>query len=181
VPKIEVTFDIDANGIVNVTAKDSATGKEQRITITGTTSLGKDDVERMVQEAEQYASQDKERLEEVETRNKAEGLVYQMDKQLKEHGDKLPAADKGAVEGALEELRKALQGTDISLIREKTDVLTQASYKLAEHMYKDAGAAGADGQAGFDPTNFGSGGTGAAGAGADGAVDAEFTEVKDEK
>jgi molecular chaperone DnaK len=185
VPKIEVTFDIDANGIVNVTAKDTATNKEQKITITGSTTLGKDDVERMVHEAEQYASQDKERLEEVETRNRAEGLVYQMDKQLKEHGDKLPAADKGAVESALEELRKALSGTDISLIREKTDVLTQASYKLAEHMYKDAGAAGAagaDGAAGgFDPTNFGSGGSGNAGASADGAVDAEFTEVKDEK
>lgn len=183
VPKIEVTFDIDANGIVNVSAKDTGTGKEQKITITGTTSLGKDDVERMVREAEQYASQDKERLEEVETRNKAEGLVYQMDKQLKEHGDKLQGPDKAAVESALEELRKALQGTDISLIREKTDVLTQASYKLAEHMYKDAGAAGtagADGAAGFDPTNFGSGGA----PGTDGAADvsdAEFTEVKDEK
>jgi molecular chaperone DnaK len=182
VPKVEVTFDIDANGIVNVTAKDTATGKEQKITITGTTSISNDEKERMVQEAEQYASQDKERLEEVETRNKAEGLVYQMDKQLKEHGEKLEGPDKAAVEGALEELRGALQGSDISLIREKTDVLTQASYKLAEHMYKDAGAAGAagaDGAAGFDPSNFGSGAAGANGT-AD-VTDAEFTEVKDEK
>ncbi|UNM07223.1 MAG: molecular chaperone DnaK [Planctomycetales bacterium] len=168
VPKIEVTFDIDANGIVNVTAKDTATGKQQNITITGSSNLDNNEIDKMVEDAERYADEDKKRREEVDVRNNADSMVYQTEKMLKEHGDKLPEADKQAVESALAELKTALEGTDTSLVKERTEVLTQASYKLAEYMYKDAGgdaqAAGAEGAQGADDSNV---------------VDAEFTEVSD--
>ncbi|MCC7477959.1 molecular chaperone DnaK [bacterium] len=178
VPKIEVTFDIDANGIVNVSAKDQATGKEQKITITGSTTLDKGDVSRMVEEAQRHAEEDKSRLEEVETRNRADSLVYQVEKTLKENGDKIPEAEKSQVERALSDLKEALGGSDISRIKEASEVLTQASYRIAEHMYKDAGgqqqAAGAAGQ----DSGFEAGANGAAG-GAEDVVDAEYTEVKE--
>jgi molecular chaperone DnaK len=166
VPKIEVTFDIDANGIVNVTAKDTATGKQQNITITGSSNLDNSEIDKMVEDAERYADEDKKRREEVDVRNNADSMVYSTEKMVREHGDKLPEADKQAVESALAELKEALEGTDISLVKERTEVLTQASYKLAEYMYKDAAAASQAGEA--------------AGAEADGdVVDAEFTEVTD--
>ncbi|MEZ5338516.1 MAG: molecular chaperone DnaK [bacterium] len=168
VPKIEVTFDIDANGIVNVTAKDTATGKQQNITITGSSNLDNTEIDKMVEDAERYADEDKKRREEVEVRNNADTMVYQTEKMLREHGEKLPDADKQAVESALASLKEALEGTDTSLVKERTEVLTQASYKLAEYMYKDAGqaaeAAGAAGAEGSDDANV---------------VDAEFTEVND--
>lgn len=166
VPKIEVTFDIDANGIVNVTAKDTATGKQQNITITGSSNLDNSEIDKMVEEAERYADDDKKRREEVDVRNNADSMVYSTEKMVREHGDKLPEADKQAVESALAELKEALEGTDISLVKERTEVLTQASYKLAEYMYKDAAEASqADTAAGGE---------------ADGdVVDAEFTEVTD--
>jgi molecular chaperone DnaK len=175
IPKIEVTFDIDANGIVNVSAKDLATGKEQKITITGTTNLNRGEVDKMVEDAARYADEDKQRLEEAETRNKADSILYQTEKTLKEHGDKIPEADKKAVEDALKELKDAREGNDISRIKQATEVLTQASYRLAEHMYKDVG----------QPADAGAGEAQAATAGAsagntgDNVVDAEFTEVND--
>ena len=176
VPKIEVTFDIDANGIVNVTARDTATGKQQNITITGTTNLDDRDVERMVREAQDHAVEDKARLEEVEVRNRADSLVYQVEKTLRENGERIPDADRKPVEAALAEVKRALEGSDIDGIRQGTEVLQQASFKLAEHMYKDSGqqaqAAGADGDGYAPGANDVSGD--------EDAVDAEYTEVKDE-
>jgi len=175
VPKIEVTFDIDANGIVNVTAKDTATGKEQKITITGATSLEDGEIDRMVEDAERYAEDDKAKREEAEARNEATSQVYQMEKMLAEHGEKLPAADKAAVESALKELKAALEGSDIGRIKAASEVLKQASYKLAEVMYQNVSNAG---QAQAEP---GGSAHGAAADGADGdVVDAEYTEVRDE-
>jgi molecular chaperone DnaK len=170
VPKIEVTFDIDANGIVNVSAKDTATGKAQQITITASTNLNKNEVEKMVEDAERYAVEDKAKLEEAETRNKAESLIYQMEKMLKEHGDKIGEADKKAVESAVNELKAARDSGDIGRIKAATEVLQQASYKMAEVMYKQAEPAAGSAEAG--PTMGSS-------TGGDGPVDAEFTEVKE--
>jgi molecular chaperone DnaK len=176
IPKIEVTFDIDANGIVNVTARDTATGKEQKITITGATSLEEGEIDRMVDEAERYAEDDKAKREEAEARNEATSQVYQMEKMLSEHGEKLPEADKQAVESAIKELKEALDGTDIGRIKAASEVLKQASYKLAEVMYQNVPNAGQEQAA--------AGGAGPE-AGADGGegdvVDAEYTEVKDEE
>jgi molecular chaperone DnaK len=176
IPKIEVTFDIDANGIVNVTAKDTATGKEQKITITGATSLEEGEIDRMVEDAERYAEDDKAKREEAEARNEATSQVYQMEKMLSEHGEKLPEADKQAVESAIKELKEALDGTDIGRIKAASEVLKQASYKLAEVMYQNVPDAGQEQAA--------AGGAGPE-AGADGGdgdvVDAEYTEVKDEE
>ena len=112
VPKIEVTFDIDANGILNVTAKDMATGKDQKITITSSSGLSKEEVERMAKEAEAHASEDKARRAEIESRNQLDGMVYQIEKMLREHGDKISGEERGAVENALGDAKKALEGTD---------------------------------------------------------------------
>jgi molecular chaperone DnaK len=173
VPKIEVTFDIDANGIVNVSAKDTATGKEQKITITGTTNLAENDIDRMIKDAESHAAEDKAKLEEAEVRNRADSLVYQTEKTLKENADKVPEGERGAVERALSDLKEARDGTDISRIKDATEVLTQASYRLAEFMYGNAGGAAE----GATPEGFAQ----AAGASSDGVVDAEFEEVKDDE
>lgn len=175
VPKIEVSFDIDANGIVNVSAKDTATGKEQKITITGTTNLDKGDIDRMVQEAEAHAAEDKAKLEEAQVRNDADGLIYQTEKTLKESGDKIPADEKAAVERALSDLKSAREGTDTSHIKESAEVLKQASYRIAEHLYRGTESAGPEASAGFDAGADGSGPTSA------NVEDAEFTEVKEEK
>ncbi|MEW6524529.1 MAG: molecular chaperone DnaK [Bacillota bacterium] len=136
VPQIEVTFDIDQNGILNVTAKDKGTGREQKITITASTQLSKDDVDRMVKDAEKYAAEDEKRREEVEIRNKADSLAYNVEKNLKEVGDRLPASDRQNVEGRLKELKDALSGTDTERITKATEALQQASYRLAEELYK---------------------------------------------
>ncbi len=139
VPQIEVTFDIDANGIVNVSAKDLATGKAQQITITGSTNLSDEEIQRMIREAEQHAEEDKRRREEAEVLNRADSLIYQTEKTLREHGEKIPQNDRQATERALVDLKKAMESKNIPEIRDKTDVLLQASYRLAEYMYREAG------------------------------------------
>ncbi|MFQ5845058.1 MAG: molecular chaperone DnaK [Planctomycetota bacterium] len=136
VPQVEVTFDIDANGIVNVSAKDKATNKEQQIRIQASGGLSDADIDRMVKEAEEHASEDKRRRELVETRNQADGLVHATEKNLKEFGDKVGDADRKAIEQAMEELRGVMSGDDASAIREKIDALSQASMKLGEAMYR---------------------------------------------
>src|SRR5437762_6448337 len=138
VPQIEVTFDIDANGILNVNAKDVATSKDQKITITSSSGLSKEEVERMAKDAESHASEDKAKREEVEARNQLDSMVYQIDKMLKEHGDKISGSERGDVESALADAKKALEGTDAAAMNSARERLTQASHKLAEAMYKSA-------------------------------------------
>ena len=143
VPQIEVTFDIDANGIVNVSAKDLGTGQEQHITITSSSNMSKDDIEKAVKEAEQYAAQDKKLKEEVETRNQADQMVYQSEKTLSEMGDKIPADDKGKVQAALDKLRETLKGQDTAAIKADTEALQQAFYAVSEKLYQQANPQGA--------------------------------------
>ncbi len=151
IPQIEVAFDIDANGIVNVSAKDMGTGQEQKITITGSTALNKDEIERMMADAESHAEDDRKRKEEAEIRNNADNLVYGTEKSLKDVGDKLPDTDKSNIENAVSEVKEALKGDDTDKIKSATDNLMQASYKLAEVLYADqqaqAGGAAAAGGA----------------------------------
>ena len=147
VPQIEVTFDIDANGIVNVTAKDMGTGKEQNITITSSTNMSKEDIEKAVKEAEQYAAQDKKLKEEVEVRNQADQMVYQSEKTLSEMGDKIPADDKSKVQAGIDKLKEVLKGTDTAAIKTATDELTQAFYAVSEKLYQQANPQGAQGGA----------------------------------
>ena len=145
VPQIEVTFDIDANGIVNVSAKDLGTGKEQHITITSSSNMSKDDIEKAVKEAEQYAAQDKKLKEEVEVRNQADQMVYQSEKTLAEMGDKIPADDKAKVQGGIDKLKEALKGTDSAAIKAATEELTQSFYAVSEKLYQQANPQGAQG------------------------------------
>ncbi len=175
VPQIEVTFDIDANGIVSVQAKDKATGKEQQIRIQASGGLSEADIQRMVKEAEANAEADKRRREFVETKNQAEALVHQVERNLKEHGDKLGAQEKGEAEAAISAARSALEGTDHAALKQATERLSQAAMKLGEAMYKAQAATGA---AGPDP---GAGGQGGAGKPDEKVVDAEFEEVDDQK
>jgi molecular chaperone DnaK len=146
VPQIEVTFDIDANGIVHVSAKDRGTNKEQSMTITGQSSLSKDDINKMVKDAEAHAEEDKKRREEAEVRNNADSLVYQTEKVLREQGDKLTTEDKSAVEGPLADLRSALNGSDTDTIKNATEKLMTASQAFSQKLYeaasRDANAAG---------------------------------------
>jgi molecular chaperone DnaK len=151
VPQIEVTFDIDANGIVNVSAKDRGTGKEQSMTITGGTALPKDDIDRMIREAEQYAEEDRRRREAAEAKNRAEQIVYQTEKSLKDYGDKISDEDRATVERALADLKEKLTGDDTVAITSATETLQQASYKLAEAVYAQASGPGqAQAQAGTE-------------------------------
>jgi len=140
IPQIEVTFDIDANGILNVSAKDMATGKQQAITITASSGLNKEEVEKMVQEAERHAEEDKRRRQEVELRNQADALVYNTEKTLNEHRDKIPVSEVKAIEGALKEAKEAIASGDMGRIREKMELLTKASHHLAEIMYQQTSA-----------------------------------------
>jgi molecular chaperone DnaK len=156
IPQIEVTFDIDANGIVNVSAKDKGTGKEQKITISGSTALNDDEVERMVKDAESHAEEDASRKEEVEVRNNADSLVYSTEKTVAELGDKVPEETKTSVNEAVESLKKALEGSDIEAIKTQTEALQQAGYKLAEIVYSDVQAAQAEGAPAGDATGTGS-------------------------
>jgi molecular chaperone DnaK len=175
VPQIEVTFDIDANGIVHVAAKDRATGKEQSMTITGQSSLAKDDIDKMVRDAEAHAEEDRRRREEAEVRNQADTLVYQTDKLLKEQGDKISGDEKSAVEDKLADLRTALGGTDIEAIRNATDALMSASQSFTQKLYEAASAESA--AAGGNPTD-----TGAASEPADDdVVDAEIVDDEDQR
>jgi molecular chaperone DnaK len=174
VPQIEVTFDIDANGIVNVSAKDLGTGKEQKITITSSSGLSKDDINKMVKEADAHADEDKRKREEIEARNRADSLVYQTEKMLNENRSKLSESDAKAVESAIADCKKALEGSDIAAINQAADALTQASHKVAEAMYKS----------GAQP---GSADSGNAGAGAksgdknDDVIDAEYVDADEKK
>jgi molecular chaperone DnaK len=168
VPQISVTFDIDANGILTVSAKDMASGKEQQITITASSGLSKTDVERMVKEAEAHAAEDMERRQEIELRNQTDSLVYQTERMLGEQGAKLPEADRAAIEQALNEAREALKGTDTTRIRQAQENLTRASQKLAEAAYRQS--AGSDGGGGAGPGSSGETGNGD-------VVDAEFRDA----
>ncbi|MGH2756031.1 MAG: Hsp70 family protein, partial [Actinomycetota bacterium] len=145
-PQIEVTFDIDANGIVNVSAKDLGTGKEQSMTITGGTKLADDEIKRMMDDASAHAEEDKKRREQVEARNQADGVIYQTEKSLKEHGDKLDEADRRFVEEALSEAKEALAGDDVEKIRHTSEQLLTASQKFAEVLYQRAQSSDQPGQ-----------------------------------
>jgi molecular chaperone DnaK len=138
IPQVEVTFDIDANGIVNVSAKDRGTGKEQSMTITGGTKLAEDEIDRMVKDAEAHAEEDRKRREEVEVRNQADNVIYQTEKTLKEHGEKLDESDRKVVEDALSDTKEALKGTDVDRVRHSTEQLMTASQKFAEVLYQQA-------------------------------------------
>jgi molecular chaperone DnaK len=174
-PQIEVTFDIDANGIVNVTAKDRATNKEQKITITASSGLSKDEVDRMMREAESHAEEDRTRREEIEARNRGDQAIYAAEQLVRENGDKMPASDKTAIETAIEDVRKALQGSDAAALTRAMDALTSAQHKAAEAMYRQAGAQGAGPEPG---QQAGPGPSAGAGAGAqnDGVIDAEVVD-----
>jgi len=179
VPQIEVTFDIDANGIVSVQAKDKATGKEQQIRIQASGGLNEADIERMVKEAEANAEADKKRRETVEARNHAEGLVHQVEKNLQEHGDKIGAQEKGEAESAIAAVKSAMEGTDVEALKGATDRLSQAAMKIGEAMYKAEQA-----QAQQPPPGGPGGGDGGPHAGGpadDKVVDAEFEEVDEKK
>jgi molecular chaperone DnaK len=143
VPQIEVTFDIDANGIVHVSAKDRATGKEQSMTITGQSSLAKEDIERMVKDAEAHAVDDRRRKEEAETRNNADTLVYQTEKLLKDQGEKFQGDEKEKVESALGSLKDALAGSDVEVIKNSTETLLTASQSFSQRLYEEASKADA--------------------------------------
>jgi molecular chaperone DnaK len=170
VPQIEVSFDIDANGIVNVQAKDKGTGKEQKITITASSGLSKDEVDKMMKEAEAHAAEDKSRREEVETRNRADQAVYAAEKFVKESGEKLQADDRLAIESATNDLKKALENNDAKGISRTLEALMQAQQKAAENLYKSGGAPGEPGAPGAGPTS-GSGQN-------DDVIDAEVVEEK---
>ena len=173
VPQIEVTFDIDANGIVNVSAKDLGTGAEQKITITASSNLSKEDIDKAVKEAEQYAAEDKARKDEVDTRNNADQIIYQSEKTLNEMGDKVTEAEKAPVKEAIEKLKTAQKGTDLAAIKAATEEVQKAFYAVSEKLYKNAAP---QGEANAAP-NAGAGQQ--AGGNDDGVVDADYVEVKD--
>ena len=170
VPQIEVTFDIDANGIVNVTAQDKGTGKEQHITITASTNLSKEDIDKAVKEAEQYAAEDKARKDEVDARNAADQMIYQSEKTLEDLGDKVSESEKAPIKAAIEKLRETLKGSDVEAIKRDTEEVQKAFYAISEKLYQQQAAQGDAGTAG------------AAGAapGDDGVVDADYEVVDDE-
>jgi molecular chaperone DnaK len=188
VPQIEVTFDIDANGILNVTAKDNATGKDTRITITSSSGLSKEEVEKMAKEADAHAAEDKEKREEIDARNSLDGLVYNIEKMLKESGDKIQGPEKAEVESILAEAKKTLEGTHSTAeLRAEHEKLTHASHKLAEVLYKANAAQAASGPGPGEPSD-GSGGAGPAGGAAGGegkkegeVIDAEYVDVDEKK
>jgi molecular chaperone DnaK len=179
---VEVTFDIDANGILNVTAKDMATQKDQKITITSSSGLSKEEVERMAKEAEAHSAEDKARRDEIESRNQLDSMVYQVEKMLREQGDKISGSERGDVENALADAKKALEAGDKAGMDRARDQLTQASHKLAEAMYKATQAAPGSGtpggpQPGADGSSQGQPGQKKE----EGVIDAEYVDVEDKK
>jgi molecular chaperone DnaK len=184
VPQIEVTFDVDANGILNVTAKDTGTGKDQKITITSSSGLSKEEVDRMAKDADAHAAEDKTKREEIEARNQLDGMVYNIEKMMKDNADKISGEAKTNVESALADAKKALEGTDKDAMNSARERLTAASHKLAEQMYKSAPAQG--GQPGPQAGASGDG-AGQTGASANGkkkegeVIDAEYVDVEDKK
>jgi molecular chaperone DnaK len=177
VPQIEVTFDIDANGIVHVSAKDLGTGKEQSIRITASSGLSKEEVEKMVRDAESHAAEDKKKRELIEAKNQGDNLVYSTEKSLKEFGDKIDASEKQKIEEAIAAVKKALEGSDAEEIKKVCESLNQASHKLAEAVYAKAqpGAEAAGGEPHAQE------GEAAGAAKGEKVVDADFEEVKDDK
>jgi molecular chaperone DnaK len=180
VPQIQVTFDTDANGILNVTAKDMATGKDQKITITSSSGLSKEDVERMAKEAEAHAVEDRTKREEIEAKNQLDSMAYNVEKMLREHGDKISGSERGDIENTLADAKKALESNDKRTMDQARERLTQASHRLAEQMYRAAQPQGAPGAAGP--------GAGAAPPRGDGeakkdegVVDAEYVDIDDKK
>lgn len=179
VPQIEVTFDIDADGILHVTAKDLATGKEQSIVVQPSSGLSEEEIQRMIKEAEAHAEEDRRRKELIEARNQADSILYSVEKSLSELGEKVPEDLKNEIQQKIQALRQVMEGEDIEAIRKATEELTQASYRLAEMAYRQAGAqagtAGAGGaQAGGGTSGGGSGKKG----GEDDVIDADFEEMK---
>jgi molecular chaperone DnaK len=176
VPQVEVTFDIDANGIVNVSAKDLGTGKEQKITITASSGLAKEEVDRMMKEAESHADEDRKRREEIETRNRADQAVYGAERLLKDLGEKVSAADRAAIETAMEAVKKASEGSDTAAVERALEQLTAAQHKAAEAMYKQQSQPGGGPQAG-SAAGGERGGDGAAGGGQPSdVIDAEVVD-----
>jgi molecular chaperone DnaK len=179
-PQVEVSFDIDANGILNVSAKDKATGREQKIVIKASSGLTEDEIKRMVRDAEAHAEEDKRFRELVDTRNKADGLIHAVEKTLKDLGEKVDPSERARVEAAISDLRSALKGDDRNVIEKKTETLAQASANIAQKAYASGPGAGA---AEAGPSGAGTAGAGAAGGqpggGREDVVDAEFEEVKD--
>jgi molecular chaperone DnaK len=175
-PQIEVTFDIDANGILNVSARDKATGKEQKIVIKASSGLSEDEIKRMVKDAESHAEEDRKFRELVESRNKADALVHQTEKALKDLGEKVSGSDRANIESAVSDLKRALDGDDKDVIDTKANALAQAASSLAQQAYAQAGAAGGAAPGGGESA----GGAGSSGA-QDDVLDAEFEEVKDKK
>ena len=179
VPQIEVAFNIDANGIVNVSAKDLGTGKEQSIQITASSGLSDADIEKLVKEAEAHAADDKKKQDLISARNQADGLIYGTEKSIKDLGDKLDAALKSDIETKLEALKKLMEGEDVEAIKKSTEELAQASHKLAEQLYSQAqGQPGADGAAGAQPGAGAAGGAAGGKKADDDVIDADFTESK---
>jgi molecular chaperone DnaK len=177
-PQVEVTFDIDANGIVNVSAKDRATSKEQKITITASSGLSKDEVDKMMKEAEAHADEDRKRKDEIETRNRADQAVYASERLLKDSGDKIPADDKRGIEAAAEELRKAISANDVAAMTRAMEALNTAQHRAAESMYKQAGPAPGPEPGPGGGTAGGPGGPSSGQAGSDGVIDAEVVDDK---
>jgi len=182
VPQIEVTFDIDANGILNVTAKDMATGKDQKITITSSSGLSKEEVDRMAKDADAHSDEDKKRREEIESRNQLDSLVYSVEKMLREHGDKISGSERGDVENALADAKKSLEGGDKAAMDHAREKLTSTSHKLAEAMYRAAQPAAGQAQPGPEAgAGAPRGGNGEAKKGDGGVIDAEYVDVEDKK
>jgi molecular chaperone DnaK len=181
VPQIEVAFDIDANGIVKVSAKDQATGKEQSIQITASSGLTEEEIDKLVKDAELHADEDKKKKELVEARNQADALIYSTEKSLKDLGDKVDDETRKNVEAAAEPLKKAMEGNDAEEIKRLSEALTQASHKLAEAMYQQASADGQAGPGGPGPEDMGGQQQAGGGPADDDVVDADFEEVKDDK
>lgn len=174
IPQIEVTFDIDANGIVNVSAKDLGTGKEQHISITASTNMSKEDIDKAVKEAEAYAEEDKKRREEVDLRNEADSMVYQTEKSLNDFGDKVTADEKGQVQSKIDSLKEALKGSDVEKIKSAKDELQTAFYAIAERVYKEQGAAAQAAQPDVSVSSEGTSG----GAGNDNVVDVDYKDAE---
>jgi molecular chaperone DnaK len=172
-PQVEVTFDIDANGILNVTAKDVATGKEQKITISGSTSLDKNEIDRMIRDAQQHAAEDKARRELVEARNAADSLAYSVERSIKDVGDRVPAHERARAESLISDIRNALkdESTTLDRLRQLTSDLQQVSHSLASAAYSQTSAAGAGAGGGTSS----SGSSGGGGAADDNVIDAEYT------
>jgi molecular chaperone DnaK len=175
VPQIEVIFDIDANGIMNVMAKDRATNNEQKITITSSSGLSKEEVEKMAKDAEAHAAEDRRKRDEIDARNKADAMIYNVEKMLKDHRDKIGEEEATKVEASIKELRDVMVSGTVEAINKATDNLTQASHKLAEAMYKASSTPGAG------PTEGAANGAGPQEPKKDNVVDAEFVDVDDKK